>query len=264
MHRDVLRGDVAALVLDQHADLARRVDVGGELADRLDALEAAHGDVLADLLHQRLARRLDCLVAELRRGERLEVARARLRNELRDVLRERLEVGVLRDEIGLAVHFREARDLAVGGDVRRDHALGGDARGGLRRLRPALDAQELLGLLHVAAGFLQRLLAFHHAEPGTFPELLHHSCRDLCHFRLFHSCQEKGASAPLFRVRFAHSTAHCLSDSSTSTKSSLLEGLTISLITWLAFAYASITSFAAAPKRCFRSSIQVRSGAAGS
>jgi hypothetical protein len=51
-------------------------------------------------------------------------------------------------------------------EVGADRAVGRDAAGGLARLGAALDAQQLLGLLQVAARFLERLLAFHHAEPG--------------------------------------------------------------------------------------------------
>ena len=46
-----------------------------------------------------------------------------------------------------------------------DDAFGRHAAGGLAGLGAALDAQQFLGLGHVAARFGQRLLAFHHAQP---------------------------------------------------------------------------------------------------
>jgi len=51
-----------------------------------------------------------------------------------------------------------------------------DAIGRLRRLRSAPDPEQVLGLGDIAAGFQQRLLAFHHAQPGTAAQF-HHLAR---------------------------------------------------------------------------------------
>src|SRR5262249_10873241 len=49
-------------------------------------------------------------------------------------------------------------------------------------------AQQIDGLFHLAAGFLQRRLAVHHACAGAFAQLLHHLRRDVghgCDFPMF-------------------------------------------------------------------------------
>jgi hypothetical protein len=87
------------------------------------------------------------------------------------------KVGVLGDEVGLGVHLDQRAQLGVAGEEGGDRAVGGHAARGLARLGAALDAQQLLGLLDVAAGFFQRLLAFHHAEPGELAQFLDHRLR---------------------------------------------------------------------------------------
>ncbi len=116
---------------------------------RLHLGEAAHGDVLADLLHQRLALRLDARVGRQRR----EIRRVLGGHQFRQHLRIGEEVVVLGDEVGLAVEFHQRTELAIRRQVGADDALGGDASGGLARLGAALDAQQLFGLFQVAARF---------------------------------------------------------------------------------------------------------------
>jgi len=99
-----------------------------------------------------------------------------LGGDARHFLRERLEVVVLGDEVGLAVDLHDRGKLRARRDVQADHALRGDAIRRLACLRAALDPQQLLGLGHVALRLGQRLLAFHHAEPRAGPQL-HHSAR---------------------------------------------------------------------------------------
>ena len=91
------------------------------------------------------------------------------------------EIVVLGHEIGLAVDFDHRADLAVVRNVGRDHAFGRDAGGRLARLVAELDAQDLLGLAQVAAGFGQRLLAFHHRRIGLLAQFLDHACGDFRH-----------------------------------------------------------------------------------
>ena len=62
-----------------------------------------------------------------------------------------------------------------------DETFGGDAAGLLGGLREALLAQQIDGLLHVAAGLLQRRLAIHHARAGAFAQLLDHLRVDFGH-----------------------------------------------------------------------------------
>ena len=75
-----------------------------------------------------------------------------------DVARQLLEVVGARDEVGLAVELDQHADLAVVVDVAHDQRPRGGSAGALLGLGDPLLAQDLGGLLHVAAGLLQRLL----------------------------------------------------------------------------------------------------------
>ena len=153
VHREVLASLVAALVVDQHADLGAAVHVVRELALGLRCARSggrscsrrssAPAPGAAPRPSRRRASSADSAATS---------AGLLRRDELGQRLREREEVLVLGDEVGLAVHLDQRADLAVGATVRADHAFGGDAPGRLARLGAALDAQQLLGLLQVAAG----------------------------------------------------------------------------------------------------------------
>src|SRR6185436_8436188 len=145
-------------------------------------------------------------------------------------------------EVRLGVDLHQSADVAF--DVRADRAVGRNAARRLRGFRAALDAQQFLGLLQVAARFLERLLAFHHAEPGALAQFLDHSRRDFRHFQfpklapglhrgdiLRDVSYKKGAvQAPFDSANDAR--RYALSASSTSTKSSDVVA-TISVMTWL-------------------------------
>src|SRR4051795_8081809 len=92
-------------------------------------------------------------------------------NVQRDVARERDEVVVAGDEVGVAVDLDQHADLAVAVDVGRDRALGGLAVADLQRLVAEANAQQLDGGVEVAAGLGQGVLAVHHAGAGGLPEL---------------------------------------------------------------------------------------------
>ena len=69
-----------------------------------------------------------------------------------DLVGERLELGVLGDEVGLGVELDQR--AVLGGD----QALGGGALGALADVLGALDPQQLDGLVEVAVGLDQRVL----------------------------------------------------------------------------------------------------------
>ena len=98
-----------------------------------------------------------------------------------DIVRQLLEVVGACHEIALAVHLDEHTDLAAGVNVAGHRAFAGHARRLLGRNRNALFAQDHDGLLHIALGFGQGLLAIHHWSPGFFPEVFHLCCRNICH-----------------------------------------------------------------------------------
>ncbi len=83
-----------------------------------------------------------------------------------DLVGHRLELGVLRDEVGLGVELDQR--AVLGGD----QALGGGALGALADVLGALDAQQLDGLVEVAVGLDQRVLAVEHAGAGQLPKSL--------------------------------------------------------------------------------------------
>ena len=85
---------------------------------------------------------------------------------LGEVLAELLEVLGAGHEVRLAVQLDQHGDLAVVVDVVADDALLGLPPGTLLGLRRALGAQQLDGLVDVAVGLLERLLAIHHAGAG--------------------------------------------------------------------------------------------------
>ena len=121
---------------------------------------------------------------QLRLAERVDVRDAFRCGQFGHRLDKAGEICILRHEVGFAVDFDQRAQLAVGRHVNADRTFGSDPAGHLARLGAALDAQQVLGLLHVAAGFFQRLLAFHHAEPGALAQFLDHACGDFRHFSL--------------------------------------------------------------------------------
>jgi len=68
-------------------------------------------------------------------------------------------------------------------DVRGDHAFGRDARTGAGGLGAELDAQQFLGLGHVAIGLGQGLLAHHHRRVGLGAQFSNHACGNRGHLQ---------------------------------------------------------------------------------
>ena len=83
---------------------------------------------------------------------------------------------VLGDEVALGVDLDDGADAAVGADPGVSHALGGYAAGLLLRGGEALLAQPLYGLVDVAVGLGEGLLAVHHADTGHLTQVLYVSC----------------------------------------------------------------------------------------
>jgi hypothetical protein len=79
--------------------------------------------------------------------------------------------------------------LPSAADVDGDHAFGGDAAGALGGLVAEAHAQDFLGLLHVAGGFGEGLLAVHHGGVGALAQFFDHGCGDFRHFE-----------SPVFRI----------------------------------------------------------------
>src|SRR5690606_24733697 len=166
VHRQAARQvGIAALDLDQHADLAA-VDVGGDRVGAVDGGHATDLHVLADLGDDGGAGVLNRFAGgELHGLERFGIGGAGSQRGLRDGFGKALEVLVDGDEIGLGVDLDQDRLAAVlGAD---DAAFGGDAAGLLVGLGEAGLAQRLGGGVDVAVVFGERLLALHHAGAGA-------------------------------------------------------------------------------------------------
>ena len=122
-------------------------------------------------------------------------------DDVEQALGELDEVGVLGDEVGLAVELEQRAVLAD------DDAVGRGALEALADVLGALDAQELDGLVVVAVGLGQGLLAVHHAGAGGVAETLDVGCGELSHVTSSGSVvvRERGgrAAAPSPTVRAA-------------------------------------------------------------
>ena len=103
-----------------------------------------------------------------------------------DLLRGLLELGVLGHEVGLGVDL----DHGVAGDG--DQTLEGIALGALAHVLRALDAQDLDGLLEVARGLVERLLAVEHPGAGLLAQLLDIRSGVVRHWRAILLVREKG------------------------------------------------------------------------
>ena len=96
--------------------------------------------------------------------ERVDVGGLGRRSSGDDLVGDRLELVVLRDEVGLGVQLDQRAVL------RGDQALGGGPLGALADVLGALDAQQLDGLVEIAVGLDQRILAVEHACAGQLPK----------------------------------------------------------------------------------------------
>ena len=128
--------------------------------------DAAQFQLLADLGRQRGDGLLDGLVACAGRFECVDVSGFGRDGGSHDLVGQRLELRVLGDEVRLAVQLDEH---AVPG---RDQTFGRGALGALADILGALDPQRLDGLVEVAVGFHQRVLAVEHSGTGQLPQSL--------------------------------------------------------------------------------------------
>ena len=171
---------------DENANLAHAgrgliVDIGGNHAvlDLQDS-SAAQRHVLADGANHAFQVIGDrCFRLRVSRGAELFDIAASLQCKLGDLANGRLEVGVARNEVGLAVDFDDRADLRGGGDA--DQPLGRHSARLYRGLGETFRAEPVNRGFHVATGFGQRGLAVHHARAGLVAEVLDHFGRDRSH-----------------------------------------------------------------------------------
>ena len=137
---------------------------------RLDGAVEERGpaqfELLADLGRKVRDGLLDGLVTGFGALERVDIGGLGLGRRRDDLVGQRLELRVLGDEVGFAV---ELDQRAVPG---HDQALGRGPLGALADVLGSLDPQRLDGLVEVAVGFGQRVLAVEHAGTGQLPKSL--------------------------------------------------------------------------------------------
>src|SRR6056297_232449 len=176
VHGDVAREIfVAAFKADQDANPATVNVTADHPAVGVDTLNAANLDVLAQLGHQLLATRLDAVAGfKLGLAKCRDVVVARGERQIGHAVGKGAEIIVLGNEVRFAVDLDQHCTAGVGGFD--NCAFGGYPPGLLVGLgQPAL-AQMFDCGLDVAAGFNQRLLAFHHAGAGALAQFLDLGC----------------------------------------------------------------------------------------
>ena len=162
-------GDIQA---NQHADLAAGVDIGHvEALGKAD--KAANLHILADG-HDLL--RDDAGHGQLRAGilavqQGVHISGGAVRNNLSQVLDELHKTVALGAEVGLAVDLNDHAHAIFHHGI--GHALGGDPASLLGGLGQTLLAQNLNGLVHIALGLGEGLLAVHHTNAGHFAQSLY-------------------------------------------------------------------------------------------
>ena len=90
-----------------------------------------------------------------------------------NILDERLELLVLGNEVGFAVHLDEHPDLAAGMDIGADGPLAGNAAGLLGGRGKSLLAEIVDSLFMVSTGFGQGPLAVHETGAGYFSQFVY-------------------------------------------------------------------------------------------
>lgn len=95
-----------------------------------------------------------------------------------------LELFVPGHEVGLAVDLDQDPDAVGGMDIGPHGPVGCRPLGLILGPGVSLLPQDLDGLFHVAPGFLQGLLAFHHPDAGSIPQGFNLFSFDFCHVYL--------------------------------------------------------------------------------
>src|SRR4051812_28229258 len=170
VHRQAARRVLAAAAV-LHRDTDGRRQVGGALVQvggrrAVEDDEPGQHQLLADARRLGLAEGGALLPVVLGGQQRVDVGRLLLQHDVEQTVGQLHEVGVLGDEVGLAVELEQRAVLAD------DDAVRGGALEALADVLGALDPQELDGLVVVAVGLGERLLAVHHAGAGGVAETL--------------------------------------------------------------------------------------------
>ena len=109
------------------------------------------------------------------------VGRVGVRNVLGELGGKAGELGVRAHEVGLAGDLDERGKLAILGHEGADGTLVRGAAGLLRSGGKAVLAKDVDGLVHIALGLDERLLALHHGRVGHVAELFDLGGGDVCH-----------------------------------------------------------------------------------
>ncbi len=190
VHGDVpSQFSVAALQGDQNAD-AVAVQVGADHV-ALDAGQATDVDVLAALGDQGFTSGLSC--SAISGAASVSFSSNGL---VQAGSHEVLEVVLQGQEVGLGVDFDDGSGLGIVSHLDGDGAFGGDVASLLGSLDGAGSTHVVDGLLDVASGGYQRLLALHHAQAGTLAQFLDQGCSNFCHFEILLSGSSQKTRSP--------------------------------------------------------------------
>ena len=124
---------------------------------------------------------LDGLAVNLGSLERVHVGRLGGEGSLGDLLGVSLELLVHANEVGLAVELDDSAGGCVLGNESHNGAFIGGTAGLLSNSGKTAGAQNVDGLVHIAVGLDEGLLALHHAGAGHFAEFLDHSSGNVSH-----------------------------------------------------------------------------------
>ena len=183
---ELVGSGVDALDIERHedADLAATMNVGGDAAS-LDDSSASEVHVLAERVDGIGEHVLDGLALCVDSLQSLNVLDVGSHGGTGDLLGVALELLVHADEVGLAVELDDsALGRVVGNDSHNGALVGGtaDLLGGSGQ---TTGTKNVNGLVHIAIGLDESLLALHHAGVGHFAELFDHcsgNCSHGCSF----------------------------------------------------------------------------------
>ena len=164
------------------AKLAVGVDVAGQSAVlNADTVEASDLHVLTNVVNH--LGELGINGAAIKRAslECLDISGIVLGDGLGKLLGEASELGVGANKVGLASELQDSAGLAILGDEGSDSTLVGVTTSTLDSLGDTHLTQDVNGLLEIAIGLDESLLALHHRRVGHLAKLLNESGGNLSH-----------------------------------------------------------------------------------
>src|SRR5438477_1625764 len=161
---------LACADLDQNSDFGAGMNIGcnHSVARDFHAMESGNADVLADL-------------GNLRDAISFQIGFGVSGQPFGNIVAERAEVVVARDEISLAVHFHENADAGSRLNVLDNHTLVRFAASFLGGGSDPALTQEVDRRIEISIGFGERFFAIHQPRISHFAELAYVRCSNFSH-----------------------------------------------------------------------------------